>query len=210
LDRHEEATEDEMAAIAIPEDLVPNLVLFDFVFYPKGHALYFVSKWDRHTLSPRSLCKMLEVVFRAQEIFGRFGKVDMTIMPDKQTLSRILKLHRLAKLTIDVSRPNPDDNAEDDDEVFERMRDQGARRMVQVMTAEAGESIKPDEVTAQLARVASRNGKVSAVGYTADGQKIEESTVNVPWRESVAYNPDHQLPSDVLVDFSARHLADAR
>lgn len=209
LQRHEEATEEEMAAIAIPDNLVPNLVLFDFVFYPKGHALYFVSKWDRHSLSPRSMCKLLEAVFASQDLFERFGRVDLTIMPDRQTLSRIMKLHRLAKLTIDVTRPNPDDNADDDEEVFDRMKNQGARRVVQVMTAESGESIKPDYETAQLARVAARNGKVSAVGYKVDGQRVDETTVDTPWRETVMYNPDHQLAEDVLVTFSAQHLADA-
>jgi hypothetical protein len=209
LERHQEATEDEMSAIAIPKDLVPNLVLFDFVFYPKGHVLYFVSKRDRYSLSPRSLYKLLEVLFETRLIFGRFGKVDLTIMPDRQTLARIMKLHRLAKLTIDVTRPNPDDNFDDDEEVFDRMRNQGARRVMQVMTAENGESIKPDHETAQLARVAARNGKVSAVGYKANGQKVEETTVDSPWRETVAYDPDHQLAPDVLIAFSAQHLVDA-
>lgn len=209
LQRHQEATEEEMAAIAIPDNLVPNLVLFDFVFYPKGHALYFVSKWDRHSLSPRSMLKLLDSVFSSPALFRRFGQVDLTIMPDRQTLARIMKLHRLAKLTIDVKRPNPDDNADDDEEVFDRMKNQGARRIVQVMTAESGESIKPDEETTQLARVAARNGRVLAVGYKANGQKVEEATVDSPWREAVAYDPDLQLASDVLVNFSSQHLVDA-
>lgn len=200
--RHKAATEEEMAKIAIPENLVPNFVLFDFVFFPKGHTLYFVSHMEKYSLSPRSLVKMLEVSLLSEEVFQKFGKVDVTIIPDKQSLQRIFQMHRLAKLFIDVKRPNPDDNESDDEVVFGRLARQGARRIKQEMTAEKGETILPDNETKILAKVAARNGKVSAVGYDQEGIRVEESTANMPWQQVVTYDPKYELASDALVNFA--------
>jgi Domain of unknown function (DUF4747) len=200
--RHKQATEEEMAKIAIPENLVPNLALFDFVFFPKGHMLYFVSQMERYSLSPRSLVKMLGSLFFTNEILQKFGEVDITIIPDKRSLQQIFQMPRLTKLLIDVKRPNPDDNESDDEVVFERLARQGARRIRQEMTAEQGETILPDNETKILAGVAARNGKVSAVGYDHSGVRVEESTINMPWNQAVTYDPKFELPSDALINFA--------
>lgn len=208
LARHEEASDDEMAAIAIPDDLVPNLVRFQFVFFPRSHELYFVTKWGAHGLSARGLSRFLSRLCGAEQIVRRFGVVDLTVMPDHQQLERIFQTHRLAKLMIDVKKPNPDDNGADEERVFGRLERQGARRITQVLTAEPAGTIAPDDDTKVLAKVAAANGKVTAVGYTAAGERVNLSTSEAPWRAAVPYDPDFQTSEDALMDFAFNYAAD--
>ncbi|MBU1215253.1 MAG: DUF4747 family protein [Gammaproteobacteria bacterium] len=203
VERNDVATVDEMAAIAIPDDLKPNLMMFDFIFYPHGHKFYFTSKHNKSTLSPQALVKLFSYLFTAAKIVHEFGKVELTVIPDRAQLNKILSIPRLTKLTIDVIRPNPDDNTDDEEEVFRRLHAQSARRITQVLTAEPHESIKPDNDTALLAKVAAHNGKVVAIGYTTRGQRIEESTVDKPWRELVKYDPNYQTEYDALAAYTS-------
>lgn len=201
---HEAATDEEMAAVSIPSHLKPNLVTFDFVFFPQGHRLYFVSKYDKYATSPGSIRKLFATLVEQESIVQRFGKVEITVLPDHHQLRRILSLHRLAKLTIDVIRPNPDDNSDEDEEVFRRLASQGARRVTQILTAEPRETIRPDRDTEVLARVASHNGKVLAIGYRLDGTREDLSTVARPWKEAIGYDPNIQTGPNALIEFAAR------
>lgn len=199
VENNEAATSEEVAEIKIPASLKPNLVMFNFVFFPKGHTLYFEAKADKHTLGPSSLQKFLIELCGIPTIVARFGKVDVTVLPDKEQLDRILKIPRLTKLIVDVKRPNPDDLADEEEEVFSRLRDMGTRRIVQELTAERNESIKPDSDVKLLARVAAKNGSVTGVGYTLEGDKLEESTVDKPWRHTVHFDADVELRTDVMI-----------
>ncbi|SEL32151.1 DUF4747 family protein [Nitrosovibrio tenuis] len=203
VETNEVATQDEIAAITIPDELKPNLAMSDYVFYPRTHKLYYVSYHTGVVLSPGSLLKLFDNLFSTPTITKEFGKVEITIIPDRTQLSKILALHRLAKLTIDVVRPNPDDNHDDEEEVFRRFDRLNVRRIFQVYTAESMESIKPDHDTTLLAKVAADNGKVTAIGYTASGQRVEESTSYAPWKESITYSPDEQNSPDVLVGYTS-------
>ena len=133
------------------------------------------------------------------EIIEQFGKVDATIVPEHEQLDRILTLPGLSKLTIDVKRPNPDDLANEDQKVFARFDAMGARRLYQQYTAERGESIKPDDEVRLMARVASHNGSVQGVGMSAAGDRLLESTVDHPWRDTIRYDPDVELREDVMI-----------
>lgn len=209
VDSHEVASDDELAEIKIPAKLKPNLVMFNFVFYPTTHKIYFESAADEHTLGPASTRKFFKVLSGVASIFEKFGEVDVTTLPDNEQLDRILNLPGLSKLVIDVKRPNPDDLADEEAEVFERLEKMGTRRIVQSLTAERHETIKPDDDVKLLARVAASNGSVTGIGVTAIGDRLEESTVKRPWRETIHYDADVELREDVLVGLTrAKHGED--
>ncbi len=193
------ATSEELSEIKIPPSLKPNLVMFNFVFHPVGHWLYFETVADRASLGPTTVKRFFEALFSAPEIIEQFGKVDATIVPEHEQLDRILTLPGLSKLTIDVKRPNPDDLANEDQKVFARFDAMGARRLYQQYTAERGESIKPDDEVRLMARVASHNGSVQGVGMSAAGDRLLESTVDHPWRDTIRYDPDVELREDVMI-----------
>jgi hypothetical protein len=199
VESREEASEDELAQIRIPTALKPNLVKFNFVFYPRTHQLYFESFSQGATLGERSLQKFFSLICALPYIMEQFGTIDITVVPEHEQLDRILSMPSLSKLVIDLRRPNPDDLASDEQRVLMRLQKMNTRRLVETLTAERGETIQPDEDVKVLARVAAKNGSVSGTGYRADGDKVEESTVDRPWRQTVHYDEAVALPLDVLV-----------
>lgn len=209
IDNSEVATEEEMAEVHIPPKLKPNLMMFDFVFFPRGHKLYFEAKSEDGSLGPISLKRMFDKLCLSPRIVDQHGKVEVTVIPEKGQLERLLKLHRLQKLAIDVKRPNPDELEDEEALVFERLDRMGARRIVEVVTAEPGESIKPDEELQILARVAAHNGSVSVVGYTEAGARIDESTINRPWFGAIPYDPNVQVRSNALIEEMQRKHGNA-
>lgn len=200
VEDHSEATADEMAQVNIPNKLKPNLVMFDFVFFPQGHKMYIESKSHKKTLSAGSVKKLIDSLCSIPAVKKAFGDVEVTVMPDKELLETILGLHRLAKLIIDVKRPNPDDVGEDEeDRVFRRFDNMNTRRMLEIWTAESGQTILPDDDVQMMARVAATNGKVAAIGFSADGERIEESTVDRPWKRVISYDPSVQGGTDAFI-----------
>lgn len=194
------ASEEDMAKVTIPSHLHPNLVTFDFVFFPRGHHLYFASEYEGHYLSPKFVELLLQKLLTSSRVDREFGDVELTMLPDSESLSKLLSLHKITKLKIDLVRPNPDDNSDDERRVLERLRKQGTRRIVEELTAAKHQSIKPDDETKTLAKVASRNGSVSVVGYTNSGDRVEGSTTQQPWREVVGYDPDEEIHNTVFVE----------
>lgn len=201
IEDHSVATDDDMALVSIPNNLKPNLVMFDFVFFPNGHKLYLEAKSGKRALSPLTLQRFFLGLCNHPRIQEEFGKVEITVLPDREQLEAIFSMHRLAKLTIDIRRPNPDDFGEDEeDQVFRRFDGIGVRRMVQSLTAEPGESITPDNELSIIARVASKNGKVEGVGYSAIGDRIEESTIDRPWSHSFGYDSMTEAASTAFLN----------
>ncbi len=199
VENREEASDQELAEIRIPTALKPNLVSFNFVFYPRGHQLYFESISKGATLGESSMQRFFSQICATPSIIEQFGSVDITVVPEHEQLERILSLPSLSKLVIDLRRPNPDDLASDEQRVLARLQKMNTRRLVETLTSERGATIEPDEEVKVLARVAARNGSVSAIGYQSDGDKVEESTIDRPWRQTVHYDEAVALPLDVLV-----------
>jgi len=209
IERHKAATESEMRRISIPPNLQPNLAEFSFVFYPRKHLFYFERQQSGTSLSPLAAFTLFEKLANLDEIKERFGKIDLTVLPDKSTLDRIFKMHRLAHLSIDLSLPNPDDGGDLDEEFFDRLRRQGARRMHQELVADVAQTITPNEDTRNLAIVAARNGSVTGGGYDVAGIKQEESTAKGAWSKTIRYSPDLQTVTDALVSATVGLTADA-
>jgi hypothetical protein len=203
--KNEVATNEEVSQITIPADLKPNLAFFEYVFYPKTHKLYFITSYSNESLSPNYVEKLFLQLVELPIIRKNFGKVEIKLMPDKSQLKKILSMHRLAKLTIDVARPNPDDNADAEEEVFKRLEEEHARRIVKVLVAEPNESIVPNEDTKLLAKVAAMhgNGKVEAVGFNQAGERIEVSTSKKPWKEPIIYDPDEITLTDKFLSITS-------
>lgn len=207
--RHDEATSEELSSINLPDELRPNTETFDFVFYPKGHSFYINTRsgnrvnGKRHSIGVGQVVKLLKTLASISEIQQRFGVVDITAFPDQEQLEKILSIHNLNKLVIEVSKPNPDELGQAQAKVFDRLSGMKARKLKQELIAERYESITVDEDTRTLARVAAGNGKVVGYGYTANNKKVEESTVAKPWTDRVQYDSDIQTEADALMASTA-------
>jgi len=200
LDKNEPATEAEMAKVVIPEFMRPGMTMFNFVFYPKGHKLYFEVHDKKGSLGSSSVKKLLDTVFAAPSITQAFGTVDITVIPAKEQLEKIFAINRLSKLIIEITRPNSDGGEEYEEQVMKRLERQNARQERIEYTAIPNTTIEPDDETKKLAKVASHNGRVSGKGTDLQGKKVILSTISHSWTEIIVYDSDTQTQIDALVD----------
>lgn len=184
------AEEKDMEGVSIPENMKPNYAGFTFIFFPKTHQFFYEQKNGSFQLSPNYVAKFLEGLFELKEIKKDFGKVDVTIIPQKDKYEEILNIFELKHLTIHLTRPNPDDfGGDEDDHVLKLLDDENVGVQVIERKAVKGKSIKPSKNTKMLARVASTNGYVEGEGIAADGTRVSDSTKAHPLKHIFTYDP---------------------
>lgn len=198
----EEATEQDVANIKIPEKLKPHLARFNFAFFPKGHRLYVQTRNKNRTFSINAAHKLTKTLLAAPR-FLKYNGVEVTVEPERDSLSRVLKIDYLKKLEIVLVRPNPDDHQAAERRVLEKLSRQDARRQDTVLYAAANQDLEPDADTKLLAKVASSNGMVTGYGFDSAGNAITKSTTEKPWVETAKFDPDVQTEFDAFLQKSA-------
>lgn len=184
--------------VRIPTNLRPNLRVLPYVFFPRLHRLVFVSHLDaKNALSPGMARSLVEQCLSRPEVAEEFGKVEVTVEPDRETLTRIFALPRLKRLRIEVSPPNA--LADVERKLFRTMEQQNADRLVQELESHHPEGLKPSQEVQQVAEVAQSNGVVSAKGLNDSNRVVELSTADHPHQEKVVYNPNIATASDTLI-----------
>ncbi len=174
------AGENESDRIDIPRHLQPNLEMIPFIFKPREHRLWYVSKDRKAALGPRIAESMLQTLFDATMHAHNFPPVEVTVVPDKAAVDEVLGLHRMTRLTITFKRPNPDDAHGMEQYIMEKMRKRNINRMVEVMTSKGEGGIVADADLSVEAQAAAINGVVVSEGYDNAGRRIKESTINKP------------------------------
>ena len=101
----------------IPANAQPNGVMFHYVFHPKKHIFYFISKSRDsiknkvESLSPNYMKTLFETGFahinKSKKL--NFDSIEITVLPSNDALNSIIKIPVLKKLEIVVKAPNPDD-----------------------------------------------------------------------------------------------------
>lgn len=185
--------------VRIPTNLRPNLRSLPYVFFPRMHRLVFISHLDaKNALSPGMARRLVELCLNRTDIVEAFGKVEVTVEPDRETLKRILALPRLKKLRIEVSPPNA--LADVERKLFRTMEQQNADRLVQELESHHPDGLKPNQEVQQVAEIAQSNGVVSARGVNDSNRVVELSTADHPHQEKVVYNPNIATASDTLIE----------
>jgi Domain of unknown function (DUF4747) len=135
----------------------------------------------------------------------RYGEAYVNTVADKDRLEHIVSIPQLRSLLITVMRPNPDTPDDDlDTELEERMRKLKARRYQERLDATAGQSLEPDEEAMTLARVATRNGEVEAIGRNQDGVTEIRSTKDHPMIEAERFDPEKTADKYVFRSLASR------
>ncbi len=184
-----EADEADMKAVKIPEDLKPNFQGFTFIFYPENHTFVYEQKNGSFQLSPAFVEAFLSGLFHEESIIKKFGKVDVTVLPQQDKVEEILRIPELKKLTMRITRPNPDDFDEDfDREVLDLLDNENVGTQIIENRAVRGKSLNLNTKTQQLAKVASQNGYVEGEGYDNLGVRQKDSTKNHPFKLPYKYN----------------------
>jgi hypothetical protein len=153
-----EATPEEKkkAVDALPPDLEPNFRPFTYFLVEAKHRLVF----EVHNEFGQNLAPA-----RAERLFARLFRklppdspaVEITVIPEDETLEKILAIPRLRKLDILVKRPNADDIGDEFKKVMDTLEEEGARsQKIEKVKAPKEKTLKPNAATRILALIGSR------------------------------------------------------
>jgi hypothetical protein len=183
LETLEIASEKLVDDVNIPDNIRPNLRFcsFYFDFYSHKMAFEHVNE-EGNKFSISGIQRALRKWFNQGKISD---VVDVTIIPMRDSLERILSIKHLNKLIIKVSIPNPDEIDGPYAHVVQKLESQNARSLQITLEKKAGEdSLEPDRETKMLAEAASENGFVKGSGRDKEGA-VSYDTKDHPLIESV-------------------------
>ena len=201
------ADEKDLEGLSIPEHLKPGLTMTRYVFFPKKHRLFFEAKnAEGKTMSPRIAQKIFSLTFNREQIIETFGEVTVIAEPSKEGLDKIFSIPMLRTLSMEINRPNSDDLHEAEKKVMERLGRQNAQKEHVTLSSEKGRSLAPDDETKVLAEIAASNGKVIGQGKDLEGNPLEESTVEHPWKGVASFDPKTQEELAALVQKAKEYL----
>lgn len=196
---NEQASDDEVAALNIPLNLQAHMQRVEFVFYPREHELWFVSRDGSNRLGPSRAERFFQLLLSDVAASKDWPQVDVTVLPEKTALKNMFKLHQLNRIVMQFKRPNPDDGAEITRRIMHRMQAQKVQIVNEELIATKGHSIQPDDQTIAEAGVAARNGFVAVQGKDIEGLPVSESTVDKPMRVPMRVDSSIETAADVLL-----------
>lgn len=177
-----QATEKEVQQINIPQNLLAHMQKIPFIFFPKEHELWYLSKDKTGSLSPGVFEKYLQTLFDHVVADQQFPQVDVTALPDKDALDEVFEVPGLHRVELTLKRPNPDDAGDLEAKFEQRLARMNVQSRQEVLTAKKGERLQPDEQLRAEAEVTARNGSVKGVGVDEHGTPIEATTAMKPKR----------------------------
>jgi hypothetical protein len=194
----ETASEDDLSRINIPDHLLPHLSRIPFFFTTSRHQLWFVKRDRKDGLSVAQMARLFERLSTPLVDAKLFPPIEITPLPQEEQLNRMLNIHTLEKLCIELKRPNSDDGEDEQARWQKKLENQKAGRLKLELASLPSSSIEPDDETRSLARVAASNGRVEIVGRNISGEKVIESTERHPLTERVRYDPDSETIVGIL------------
>ena len=195
------ADDEDAQKVSIPDYLKPNLKFVPYVFLPKKHRLYFISKSSDGGMAPSTVLKMLEKLTLRRGVEERFGRVDMTILTDRKAVEDLFAWKVIKTLEIFIERPNALED-EDEEDVLERLErlNAGSERIVLKKAPEA-ETLVPDERLKSLSGIAADHGEVIVSGKNANGVRDRASSKNFPMHAKGSYEPGVESRLQAIISF---------
>ena len=179
----------DLSAVSVPAHLKPHFKHFPYVFSPKHHRFFLISRDAKDSMTPGQAQKLLKGLFSLDKIVQEYGEMEVHVEPARETLERILSIPHLKRLYVEVTPPNPDDLHSAEQALFGDMDNQNAGRLTQTLVARDRQGLSPSQDTKTLAAIAQSNGHVEGSGEDADGKLVKVSTLDHPLLEQAAYNP---------------------
>lgn len=202
IERHEVADKADVAQVRIPAKLKPNLEEIPYLFDIKKHRLFFKSGGTGAAVSPGIVLALIEHLAQLPRITKRFGDVDATIITEQGTLKQLLSWPVLKTISVTLKRPNPTE-FDDDVEFYERLERRGLKlEEHKFVKAPEAETITPDEEMLAMFKRAIDDGTYTQRGLDEDGELKTASASEYPMKESFSYDPDHELESDMFINFA--------
>lgn len=186
----ETADDEDLKQLHIPESLKPNYVGFFYKFFPVEHKFaYEISSYTGH-ITPHLVEKFLDALLNTPKLIEKFGASRVNLISDTASVEALFAIPHKRKISIIIDRPNPDDLGDADRRIRDRLARQNAKRLTEILDAERGKDLKPDERTRELGEVATLNGEVIVAGKSEAGIPVRKSTKEFPDIEAEKYDPD--------------------
>ncbi len=205
------AEAEDLAEVKIPSHLKPNAKFFNFVFYPLDHKLVCEIKDKNGSISAKMLLEFFQQLFTSTKLLEIFETVEVNILPDIDAVDKILRMKYLKKLHLIIMRPNADELAELEQEIFEEMDSQNIGVYQKILEAQESEYIDPNERTKEQTRIAATNG---IVNYKAKDERtgliVNKSTASTPLIEREKYDPDIISAMNFLIQNASKIVAKFR
>lgn len=199
LTKSEAATEDELSKINIPTHLLPNLQRIEFCFLPDKHRLWFISKDRKDSLSPTIAARFFQILLDFICAQDNYPKVEVTAIPDSDSIDTLLSTHRIDRIELELVRPNPDDNKSAEARWKKKLERLNAKKLRTEIVSADEKGLQLSQEDKDDARAFANNGAVRVVGVSADGTKVDESTTNRPIREPAIVDSAIETSLDVLL-----------
>lgn len=207
----QKAQPEDLKEVNIPDYLKPNAKFFNFIFYPNDHKLVCEIKDTDGSISAKMLLEFFENLFKSPNLLEIFKTIEVNILPDLDAVDKILRLKYLKKLHLLILRPNADELAEMEAEIFEEMDSQNIGVYQKILEAQENESLDLNERTKEQTKVAATNGRVN---YKAKDERtgltVNKSTASTPLIERDKYDPDTTTPIEFLKKNASKIVAKFR
>jgi len=168
--------------VIIPQSVGLNSRIFQFGFNTKNHRLYLeLNNDDGGRISARRAEAAL------QQTLSRAAKdlcdeLRVQIIPESDSVEKILNIPRLTSLEVHLFRPNPDDQEDDANQLLAgELEDQNVKEAVKILKKAPGAStIVLNARNKALALAGAFSGLVKGKGKDADGNSVSASTKDYP------------------------------
>ncbi len=185
----------------------PNLNICHFIFDAINHKLYFETRNKKdETFGPKNIEKLFNNILNNNMLFQEYGQVDVTLVPKSNVVDNLLDNPIIKKLEIRITPPNPDDLADAEREVMERLNKLNAKTEEINYTAANENGLSIDDNTKMIARIASTNGIVSIRAINKEGQLTRDSTRDYPCMEFFDADPELGIET-ILKNFLQKRRA---
>jgi hypothetical protein len=202
METNDFASDEEIEALEIPENMKPNSARFSFIFYPDKHLLTYEGYYEGKNLGASNAVRLVRNLFSTEEIADKFGRVNVTHIPVSEKFEEAFAIPYKHSIELVFTRPNADHTDKIGRKVKERLENMNVEQQEENYRGVRGLSIEPDQDLKDLAKVASRNGSVSVKGKDINEKPVSFSTDKHPLRERVYYDPNIESPYELLIRVS--------
>lgn len=170
----------ESSGALLPDNVGFNGRVFLYTLNSKNHLIFVEARNEfKNNLSPRRAGIIFAALFKKLPIDAPL--VDVTVVPEDDTVDTLLALPRLDKVHIHLTRPNVEEFGEAAQQILKQLEAEGAKSQdVVIKRSPTADTLRLSEEHQIQARVSAYHGWFWASGLQEDGGKFDGSTKEYP------------------------------
>lgn len=200
------AQAEDLAKVNIPANLKPNTILYDFVFFPEVHKLFYEMESKDSKITPIQMESALRSILNSPELEEKYGRVEVTNIPETDKLIQALALKSISNIKLLITRPNADHFADLERQFLNQMNSENVGEIVIEKRAVKGESITVTDNLRDTAKIAEKNGYAEIKGHDEKGIPISFSTKSHPLKITDYFQSGKETTLSFLIKMAQKYL----